>query len=416
MAPFVGDNPALSIVNNASPLKDDDRTNDRAIETHVFAGSPPDKTGTRCCSGQGHLDVTFPGSYLNTSTGIVDHTLHTIPRNSMGSDPIVSFQSFTSLSEASTLSDGGRRGLAGSAIIADRSSISSIPRPPRPINPTRTALEGRCFRNAFTQFQLSGDVLVSAWCDEGCVDDQVLPAPSLEVPSLQAAFPTVTKEAADASVSLASAASVRVQEQPPRGCAPVLSGCNAPRRDTGLPEQRCPALGDVFGPRPNPVIMNPALGGKWPVDEQKARQVGKNAGVRHPPELKHPEIEALETELRRQREQHLDERLNSLERLAQGIAAAVDEDAGDDIAVWRPGGRDFTQVFVSRPLGEFYIDKVKVARREAHLENMAHHSADYKFIDWLAGRHPQRAVARERLSRSRWLDEMGVPQPTYIEL
>lgn len=118
-----------------------------------------------------------------------------------------------------------------------------------------------------------------------------------------------------------------------------------------------------------------------------------------------PRIEAMEAAFLLQREQHLEERLASLEVLAESINAAGDRPDEDGVHAWQSGGRDFDQVFIRDSLGGFYIDKAKVAKREAFLMAVAHQSCDHSFIDFIAGRSHQRHVARTRLLEQRaWRD------------
>jgi len=124
----------------------------------------------------------------------------------------------------------------------------------------------------------------------------------------------------------------------------------------------------------------------------------RRRGERVPPTLAdRADVEALEKAAARQSESYLEMRVTLLERLARAAAIASGPRAGDGASAWRPGGRDFKEAFVSEPLGDFYVQRSRIAQREMFLASSAHFGRDHEFIDWLACIPPSRRERRHRL-------------------
>jgi len=93
----------------------------------------------------------------------------------------------------------------------------------------------------------------------------------------------------------------------------------------------------------------------------------------------------------------LDDRLAVLEKLAGTVAAATGDSSDLGSFVWRPGGREFDDSFLSEPLCDFYIQKSRIPERESHLSYLFHHAQDHQVIDWVAGRSRTRQLARRKV-------------------
>jgi len=109
-----------------------------------------------------------------------------------------------------------------------------------------------------------------------------------------------------------------------------------------------------------------------------------------------PDVGSLERRLDAWSEEYLDERLRGMERVAKLAAMAVGAPT-DSATPWRPGGRDFREAFVSQPLAGFYVDKSRIALREAYLASTTYHTRDQDFIDWLACISSERQEKRRQM-------------------
>jgi len=150
-----------------------------------------------------------------------------------------------------------------------------------------------------------------------------------------------------------------------------------------------------------------------PLECQSPGSGGQAFDLRHlmtemPPTMpERPDVQKLERAIEEQREQELDERLRSLERLQRSAALALGTPSGGTASAWRPGGRDFQEVYVTQPLAGFYVDKSRVALREAYLASKTYLEQDQEYIDWFACISSERRETRMQvLQQHGWRERL----------
>lgn len=148
--------------------------------------------------------------------------------------------------------------------------------------------------------------------------------------------------------------------------------------------------------QPMPEMDLPALQPTQPIAVPSAAVTGAvDPGFRHSLDLARLERLRLANQ-----EEQLDQQIAHLERIAGSMVLRSDQGEEHDPR-WRWNGRHFDERFVTETLSGYYIDKERIAVREAYLSHP--HTERHPWIDWLGGRS-ERRMAQDRyvLEQQAW--------------
>lgn len=159
------------------------------------------------------------------------------------------------------------------------------------------------------------------------------------------------------------------------------------------------AAGNPFGGSGDPFFDAPVS----PASPAHERTPAAPRRAQEPAQVDY-EVAELEQAWQEQREADFNHRLAILERFAGNLAVRPDRPEDDDGPNWRWGMRDYCEKYVGEQIGDYYIDKGKIAYREAFLEKLQQEE-HVPFIYWLAGMEPHKVGHKKTaIEHNSWRD------------